>query len=347
MKNLLFALTAALLLAPNAFLNAQTAESDSLRIKHVLDSIEQSFKWQTGKIDLSNGMASIQVPAGMRYLNPEQSEMVLTQLWGNPPGRNSLGMLFPADCGPLSGDCWAFDISFDDMGYVKDNDADDINYTELLENMQKDTKEGSAQRVKMGYEPVELIGWASQPYYDKTTKVLHWAKELKFGEAPTENTLNYDVRVLGRKGVLSLNAIGTIGQINKIKGQIPSVISSVGFNEGHRYADFDSNVDEIAAWSIGGLVAGKVLAKAGFFAIILKFIKPLLIALVAFGGAIWRFITGRRKQEEEIVEETVEEPVEETPVATAEVTPETTATDTTPDTQSETATGEMDGDSKK
>ena len=44
-------------------------------------------------------------------------------------------------------------------------------------------------------------------------------------------------------------------------------------------ADFDSKIDNVAAWTIGGLVAGKVLAKAGFFAIILKFIKPLLLLL--------------------------------------------------------------------
>ena len=56
--------------------------------------------------------------------------------------------------------------------------------------------------------------------------------------------------------------------------------------------------------SMGGLVAGKVLAKVGFFALALKYIKFILLGLVAAGGAIWRFIRGRRKEEEELVYET-------------------------------------------
>ena len=279
---------------------AQRSEAyDSVQVKMFLDSIEQSFKWQTGKVALSGGNASIQVPDGLRYLNAEQSEFVLTQLWGNPPGRGTLGMLFPLDQSPVDDDCFAFDISYEEMGFVKDSDADDIDYTELLTNMQKEAREASAERVKQGYPAIEIVRWAAAPYYDKDKKVLHWAKEIKFGDGEQGNTLNYDVRVLGRKGVLSLNAIGHMDALDKVKPVIPSVIGSISFDEGHRYADFDSKIDNVAAWTIGGLVAGKVLAKAGFFVLILKFLKPLLFVLIAGGGAIWRFITGRRKQEED------------------------------------------------
>jgi hypothetical protein len=40
---------------------------------------------------------------------------------------------------------------------------------------------------------------------------LYWARELKFGEQPV-NTLNYNIRVLGRKGVLVLNFIANMDQ---------------------------------------------------------------------------------------------------------------------------------------
>jgi hypothetical protein len=68
----------------------------------------------------------------------------------------------------------------------------------------------------------------------------------------------------------------------------------------------------VAAWTIGGLVAGKVLAKAGFFALILKFIKPILLVLIATGGGIWRFLGGRRKEkeEEELTDHSEENPTE-------------------------------------
>lgn len=303
MKKLsLFLFTVVVLLQSYHTTQAQSKEMSEAemiaRMTFVLDSIEKAFQWQTGKVDLPGGMAHINVPANLRYLNPEQSLFVLNDVWGNPPGVTTAGMLFPAHISPLTDSAWAFNVNFEEMGYVKDGDADDIDYNELLDNMKKEAVEASKLRTEQGYEAIDIVGWASQPYYDKNKKVLHWAKEIKFGTGEAGNTLNYDMRFLGRKGVLSLNAISGINQLDLIKGNVAAMTNAVSFNEGHRYEDFDSNVDEVAAWTLGGLVAGKVLAKAGFFAVILKFIKPILIAAAAAGTAIWRWISGRRQKEE-------------------------------------------------
>ncbi len=144
-----------------------------------------------------------------------------------------------------------------------------------------------------------MIGWASKPFYDKTNKVLHWAKELKFGDDADVNTLNYEVRILGRKGVLSLNAVATMNELQMVKNDIQKVLAIPSFTKGNTYAEFDSKVDDVAAWTIGGLVAGKVLAKAGILALLLKNIKLVVLAVVAAGGVVWRFITGRRKKSED------------------------------------------------
>lgn len=305
MKNYTTALIALLICAALPMAIAQRAVpegaelEDLIRLKMAMDSIEKSFTWQTGKIDLPDNLASIELPPNLRYLNAEQSKMVLTDFWGNPPGVNSMGMLFPTNMSPLSDSVWAFNINFDEMGFVEDKDADVIKYDELLKELQKEAKEGSKERVSQGYEAIEIVGWASPPYYDKSKKVLHWAKEIKFGTGETGNTLNYDMRFLGRKGVLSLNAISGVEQLNLIKENIPTITNAVAFKEGNRYADFDSGIDKVAAWTLGGLVAGKVLAKAGFFVVILKFIKPILIGIAAFGSMIWRFIRNRRNTENE------------------------------------------------
>ncbi len=305
MKNYTTALIALLICAALPMAIAQRAVpegaelADLIRLKMAMDSIEKSFTWQTGKIDLPDNLASIELPPNLRYLNAEQSKMVLTDFWGNPPGVNSMGMLFPTNMSPLSDSVWAFNINFDEMGFVEDKDADVIKYDELLKELQKEAKEGSKERVSQGYEAIEIVGWASPPYYDKSKKVLHWAKEIKFGTGETGNTLNYDMRFLGRKGVLSLNAISGVEQLNLIKENIPTITNAVAFKEGNRYADFDSGIDKVAAWTLGGLVAGKVLAKAGFFVVILKFIKPILIGIAAFGSMIWRFIRNRRNTENE------------------------------------------------
>jgi uncharacterized membrane-anchored protein len=269
------------------------------QMKHLIDSISASYNYETGQISLNNGMATLQVPPGFRYVNGEQSKQILEDIWGNPPGQQTLGMLFPENLGPLDSASYAFNISFDEMGYVKDDDADKINYAEMMTQLQKDSDEENKKRAKEGYQAISFIGWASTPYYDKDHKILHWAKELKVGEFP-ENTLNYDVRILGRKGVLSLNAIGMMNQLDLIKAGIPAISNAVAFTDGNRYSDFSkTSGDKIAAWTIGGLVAGKILAKAGLFAIILKFGKLIILALLGGGAAIWRFISGRKKQEDE------------------------------------------------
>jgi len=66
-------------------------------------------------------------------------------------------------------------------------------------------QEGSKERVKEGYPPIELIGWAAPPRYDSAAKKLYWAKEIEIRDSP--NTRELQHRLLGRRGVLNLNAV--------------------------------------------------------------------------------------------------------------------------------------------
>jgi len=296
MKKLLLLLSAVLLhnaalAAPKPTPKTPAApDTASLRREYeaYADSVNASFHYQQGHVALPGGIAELTVPRGFRYLDSAQSRRLLTKVWGNPDGE-CLGMLMPVNSGPLSKGNWAYVIEYNAMGYVKDDDADDIDYSELLTDMQKDVEEANSERVAAGYEPVHLLGWAAQPYYDKDKHTLHWAKTLRFGGDSAAATLNYNVRLLGRKGVLVMNAVGEPGQINDIKASIPDLLSNVSFSKGQQYADFDAGLDEVAAYGIGGLVAGKVLAKVGFFAILLKFWKLGLLALAGAWAAIKRF----------------------------------------------------------
>lgn len=271
-------------------------EEMTLILQQYSDSIEGTFKYQTGQISL-NGIANLNVPAGWKYLDGPQAERVLTEIWGNPPSP-SLGMLIQENTGVLSPNAFAYNIEWEEIGYVEDDDAQDTDYAELLKQMQVDAIEERKARVAQGFTGYDVMDWASTPYYDSNKKVLHWAKELRF-DGEDENTINYNIRVLGRKGVMVLNAIGTKSQLEQIKSSVDPVLSSVAFTEGNRYEDFDDNVDEVAAYTIGGLVAGKVLAKVGFFAVLAKFGKFIFIGLAAAGAGIWRFIKGRRKDEDQ------------------------------------------------
>jgi uncharacterized membrane-anchored protein len=273
----------------------QAQEIDSTQIWN--DQIEQSFDYKTGIIDLQEGNAKLTVPVGFRYLNKEQSIYVLSVLWGNPADSSVLGMLVPENRSVLESNGWAYTIYFDPMGYVKDDDADDIDYDDLLKEQQKEFEDENPQRIKDGYQPIKFIGWASTPFYDKNKKVLHWAKELKFGD-DSLSTLNYNLRVLGKKGIYMLNAIASLPEMNEVKASIDKVITSIEFNEGDKYANFNPDVDNVAAWTIGGLVAGKILAKIGFFAIILKFWKLIALGVAGAGAAIFKFFKKKKEDDD-------------------------------------------------
>ncbi len=269
------------------------SEPDTLRTYY--DKIDKSFHYESGKITLTEGNGILNVPKGFKFLNAEQTQNVLTNLWGNPEDKSILGSLVPDGKGVTHSDSWMFVISYQGDGYVKDDDADDIDYDDLLKTMKEDVATANVERKNAGYPEVQLIGWASKPFYDNNLKVLHWAKELQFGQ-DKEHTLNYDLRVLGRKGMYNISAVAGVNQLAEVKASIPGIIKSVEFNDGHKYLDFDADTDTVAAWTIGGLVAGKVLAKVGFFAILAKFGKFIVIGIIAAFAAIKKFLFGDKDQ---------------------------------------------------
>ncbi|QGK75118.1 DUF2167 domain-containing protein [Flavobacterium sp. SLB02] len=268
-------------------------ENDTLGAYY--DKIEKSFKYESGKITLSEGEGTLNVPKGFKFLNAEQTQGILTNLWGNPEDKSVLGSLVPDGKGVTHSNSWMFVISYQGDGFVKDDDAGDIDYDDLLKTMKEDVQAENEERKKGGYPEVQLVGWASKPYYDTNLKVLHWAKELKFG-TDKANTLNYDLRVLGRKGMYNISAVAGMNELAEVKASIPGILKSVEFNQGHKYLDFDADTDTVAAWTIGGLVAGKVLAKVGFFAILAKFGKIIVIGIIAAFAALKKFIFGKKDQ---------------------------------------------------
>lgn len=258
-----------------------------------------SLKFQDGQITLSAARASLTLPSGLRFLDGADAERVLTDLWGNPPGSNAIGMLVPADISLADGErSWAIVLQYEEEGYVSDEDAQEIDYTELLQEMQASAAESNEARKAQGYGSVEIVGWAEPPRYDASSHKLHWAKELAF-EGQGEHTLNYDVRVLGRHGVLVMQAVAGIGQLAQIKPGMTQALAAVEFGEGARYADFNPATDKAAEYGLAALVAGGVAAKTGLWAKLLALLvagKKLVIAAVVLLFAGIGKLFGRKKE---------------------------------------------------
>lgn len=258
-----------------------------------------SLKFQNGKIKLPGGIATLDLPPSFRYLGPDDAEKVLVDAWGNPPGHKTLGMIFPADVSPLSPQGWGVVITYLDDGHVKDDDANKIDYNGLLKKMEKNSADTDKERTKQGYPSLLLTGWAEPPHYDSMTHKLYWALNLKSGDN-TEHTLNYKIRVLGRKGVLVLNAVAGMTQLPLIKGEMQKVIGFTDFTPGNRYADFNSKTDKVAEYGVAALVAGAVAAKMGLFAKLIALViaakKLVIVGFLAVVAGI-RKMLGLKKRE--------------------------------------------------
>jgi len=252
----------------------------------------RSLQFQRGAITVGDSLAAIALTDKFVYLDSEDAKTFLTKIWENPPAvaAHTLGMLLPTDANPLSAEGWGIIISYDKSGYVSDEDAEKIDYAELLQEMQEATRKVSSERAKDGYAAFELMGWARQPYYDKADKKLYWAKRLKFADA-TEETLNYEIRILGRRGVLNLNVVAEMSALAQIDQAAPKILSMVSFKEGNRYSEFNPSIDEAAAYGLAGLIAGGLLTKAGFFkgliAVLLASKKLIAIGAITLVAGLW------------------------------------------------------------
>ena len=298
MKHFVLIIAAFLLWNTTAFAQEAplTQEEEELIAQLQADSI----KGQTGAIQLPSAHCTLNVPEGFVFLGPYDSKHLLVDYWGNPEDRLNgvLGTMVKGDADIFYNVETAYVVSYDNCGYVSDKDAINIDYDALLKDMQEGVEEENKNNPTG--QRWELLGWGWHPTYDNQKKVLAWSKHYRIdGE---QEVLNYDVRVLGKAGFVVITAVASPDAKGQLMTDNTAIINSVNYNDGFRYSDFNPETDHVAEWTIGGLIAGKVLAKAGVWAILAKFSKIIIIAVIGFFAAIRKRLAkwlGFRKDEEE------------------------------------------------
>jgi len=286
------------LVAALALLLCLTAAAQEPDSKEKIGKFLESLHFRSGTVAIDEAHATLNLTSEFRFLDAHDAQRVLHDLWHNPPDAEVLGMLIPAGAALTDAkNSWVVVISYSSDGYVSDAEAGALDYDKMLKDMQQNARDVNPERQKQGYPAIELIGWATPPHYDATSNKLYWAKELNFSGAH-EHTLNYDIRVLGRGGYLSFNAVAGMHQLGMVKERMPQVLDMAEFDAGQRYTDFDASTDKIAAYGIGALVAGAIAAKAGLFAkllvLLLAFKKAVIVGFLAIAAAVRKFFTRER-----------------------------------------------------
>jgi uncharacterized membrane-anchored protein len=208
------------------------------------------FQWIAGPqpIDLGYDI-SLKLPDRHSFLSAVEARQLLDRL-GNFHNGNVLGVVGSKDAHAT----WFVTIRYDEQGYVKDTGA--IDTEELLRVLENGTEEANRERHAHGFKPLHVTGWSEPPQYDRALHRLVWALRASSDDG---DSVNFNTRVLGRKGIVSLDLVCDPVELAADKPEVAALLEGTAFRTGARYEDFDSKMDRIAQYGL----AGPILAGAG------------------------------------------------------------------------------------
>lgn len=234
-----------------------TPEQQAAELKKLNEMVE-SFGWtRQGKGNIG-GMAEIAIPQGYRFTDGKGASKML-EFYGNPPSNSYLGMLATENFQEHS-----IIFEFDDIGYVKDDEKNDLDADELLSTMKEGQEAANEQRKKMGLDELEIMGWAVPPRFNDQTKNLEWAIILK-SKSDGGTNINHNTRLLGRKGVMEVTLMCSPEELQGLLPGYQKILEGFSYTQGETYAEYKSG-DKIAEYGLTALVAGGgayALAKSG------------------------------------------------------------------------------------
>ena len=237
---------------------------------------------------LSN-VAQIELPPGYLFVDGKDYRAML-KTEHEPVHGNELGMLISTNRG------WSVIFEFDDVGYVKDDDKDSLNADKLLESIKQGNAQANKEREQAGHSPIEVIGWEFPPRYDATTHNLEWAIR---GAVDGRQILNYNTRLLGRKGVMEVILVVAPDHLEETLPKFQDLLKGYTFETGQTYAEYRPG-DKIAKYGLGALVLGGAAvgaAKLGLLTPLLIFLKKgwklVVVAFAAIASFFKKLFTGR------------------------------------------------------
>jgi uncharacterized membrane-anchored protein len=250
------------------------------------------FQPGPAKIPLGHQI-TVDLPAEHVYLDPKNAKVLLEKS-GNFVGDGFLGIVLPKD----EKQNWWVSIEYTDEGYVKDDEK--IDGDAILKGMREGLEDYNKERAEKGFPPLFIDGWSDAPKYDKAQHHVVWALELHSDKG---KSVNYNTRILGRKGYVSLNLVTDPTTLAQDKPEVQKLLGVTTFDSGARYSDFNSKTDKVAAYGLAALIAGGAgvaalkVAKVGILAKLLpllaKGFKLIAAAFVALGLWIKKLFTGK------------------------------------------------------
>lgn len=227
--------------------------------------------------------AELDLPAGIIFGDAKVAKDILERS-GNLTNGREVGILLNAQSSTI--------FEFDPVGYVKDDDKEALDADKMLASLRENQEAANEELKSRGLDELELTGWQVKPHYDQATHNLEWAPLVR-NKKNGHQTVNYNVRVLGRRGVMEVTLLVSP---EKFDAELPAFRESLkGFTytKGEDYMSWMKG-DKVAEYGLAALVTGGAVAVAAKSGLLGKLLKPLIAGVVALLAGIKRFFTGKK-----------------------------------------------------
>jgi uncharacterized membrane-anchored protein len=239
-----------------------------------------SIPFQPGprNIDLGHGI-KLELPESHAYLAQPDAGKLMEKM-GNLHNDDLVGLVVSKN----QTDEYLVTLRYEDSGHIKDDE--ELDGKELLDSIKEGEESYNEELKKNGFKPIHIGGWDETPRYDKLKHQLIWGLVVESSEG---NSINYNTRILGRTGFVSLNLVTDKQHLAEYKPAGALLLSKTTFEAGKRYGDFNSSTDKVAEYGLTGLVlggAGLGLAKVAKIGLLAKFGKGIIALLIAGKKAV-------------------------------------------------------------
>jgi uncharacterized membrane-anchored protein len=295
-----YLLSALLFAAPLAFRAADPAPEAPAAGSSAATAVEEEPPKTFAEALHRKGVKTTEGPAKVALGSVAQYELLSGQHF---VGADSLDLFYKLTHNIRAGDelgvvidpaGWMLFFDFADVGYVKDDEKDQLNADKLLASMRENQDAANEARKKQGWDEMKLQGWAATPRYDEKTNNLTWALKLSSSRDNHQQIwINESIRLLGRGGYMNVTLVADPEEYEAASKATATLLAgNFGYITGHRYAEWKQG-DKIAAVGLSALVLGggaAVAAKMGllskFGVLLAKMGKGIIIVIAAIGAGI-------------------------------------------------------------
>jgi len=291
MKRKMLVVVAALMLLPVAA--AALTEEESQQLQEKIDALP----WHvgTGEHELRQSNAKVSTGEGEAFMDAEAANEFMRLTQGHD--RFLLdGLIYNLD-GLQAHSFVTFE--YDETGYVEMDDWDEVIDAEgLLDSIQAGTK-AATENLAESYEKFHVDGWVQEPYLDRDQQVVFWA--ITGHNDSGQESINARALKLGRKGMAMIEWVGAPEQFESVDVVLTPTLQAFDYQQGFRYADFDPEVDAVAAVGIGAIAYQMMTGEAAAGGIVvgaLLLLKKFWWAILIPFAFVMRWLKGRGRGKE-------------------------------------------------